>query len=1136
MTAAPVTLVPVEPAADLHPDDATRIEAAVALATTLVREAATRDAHAGRRARKRRARMAMLVRDSGAKDVTMTLTDEVTRVTDPARAARLFARLSTRPGTAGLPWTDRMLLRIGGVLAPRLPRIIMPLVTRQLRQETRGIILPAEDPGFARHVQHRRSEHIRCNINVLGESILGEDEARTRLDAVASRLVRGDIDYVSVKISAISSEVRALSFAATVDTVSERLRILYRVAMQTMPAKFVNLDMEEYRDLELTLAVFRSVLEEDEFRSLEAGIVLQAYLPDAHDAARSLCEWARTRRVAGGGRIKVRLVKGANLAMEQVEAELHGWEQAPYGSKAEVDASYKALLDVVLDARYDDSVRVGLASHNLFDVAWGLGLRAELAARGVGERIEIEMLEGMAESQAEAVRDAAGGLLLYAPVVAHDDFAAAIAYLVRRLDENTAPENFLRNLFDLAPGNAVFEGEAARFRAAVAARHTIATSPRRTQDRRIAGASTPAEAPFANEPDTDFALRANRTWIGRALADWRPPTAPVGPRVDGAWVDAPVAADVALTSSPWASYPVRLADVALVDRAVAVARDARAAWSARPAAERAAIVHAVGDVIARHRGETLATMAHDAGKTIPEGDPEVSEAADFARYYAASVADLPSRDGIASHPLGTVVVAPPWNFPYAIAMGGVLAALAAGNTVILKPAPQAILTGLLVAKHCWEAGVPTDVLQFLPCPDDDAGRRLITHPDVDAVILTGAHATAELFLEWKPTLRLHAETSGKNSMVITAVADVDLAIKDLVKSAFGHAGQKCSAASLAIVEESLYDSPAFRARLADAVRSLRVGPGYDLRTDVGPLIDPPSGNLLRALTILDDGESWLVEPRQIGDDPRLWSPGVRLGVVQGSWFQQNECFGPVLGLVRARELDHAIAIQNDSRYGLTAGIHSLDADEIAKWTEQVEAGNLYVNRGITGAIVRRQPFGGWKQSVVGPTVKAGGPQYVRSLRRWNAVDGVSIDDAVRSFSAWAATERLAERDPSGLRSESNVLRWRPLPNGVAVRVGKDAAPAELALATAAARAVGTAIDVSLATEDSDEDFAARVATLTVDRVRVLGTVGDSVRRAVHAAAIPLDDAPVTAEAAIELPRWLREQAVSTTRHRHGHIR
>ena len=223
------------------------------------------------------------------------------------------------------------------------------------------------------------------------------------------------------------------------------------------------------------------------------------------------------------------------------------------------------------------------------------------------------------------------------------------------------------------------------------------------------------------------------------------------------------------------------------------------------------LIDQVGDIIEAQRGRILATMAHEAGKTITEGDPEISEAVDFARYYARRIAEIDrlAGEGASSEPLGTIVITPPWNFPFAIPMGGVLAVLAAGNTVILKPAPQTVRTAALVAECCWEAGIDRDVLQFVACPDDDAGRRLVTHDDVAAVILTGAHATARMFLDWKPSLRLHAETSGKNSMVITTTADVDAALRDLVRSAFGHAGQKCSAASLAIVEAPLYDDPGF---------------------------------------------------------------------------------------------------------------------------------------------------------------------------------------------------------------------------------------------------------------------------------------------------------------------------------------
>ncbi len=375
------------------------------------------------------------------------------------------------------------MLRVGARLAPVVPRVVMPLVVRRLRAEASGVILPADDPAFAEHLARRRAEGVRCNVNILGEAIVGRDEARRRLDQVLDRLRRPDVDYVSVKISAVAAGISPLAFDATVAEVSVALRELYAVAASFEPAKFVNLDMEEYRDLDLTIAAFRTVLDEPEFEHLDAGVVLQAYLPDTRDVARSLGEWANRRRARGGGPIKVRLVKGANLAMEKVEAEIHGWQPAPYGAKHEVDANYKAVLDVLLDPTFDDSVRIGLASHNLFDVAWAIGLREELREAGRPGRIEIEMLEGMAPAQAAAVRRLSGDLLLYTPVVERRDFPSAIAYLVRRLDENTSAENFLSHLFDLAADPAVFDDQAERFAASARARHTVDATRRRTASR-----------------------------------------------------------------------------------------------------------------------------------------------------------------------------------------------------------------------------------------------------------------------------------------------------------------------------------------------------------------------------------------------------------------------------------------------------------------------------------------------------------------------------------------------------------------------------------------------------------------------------------------------------------------------------
>ena len=369
-------------------------------------------------------------------------------------------------------------------------------------------------------------------------------------------------------------------------------------------------------------------------------------------------------------------------------------------------------------------------------------------------------------------------------------------------------------------------------------------------------------------------------------------------------------------------------------------------------------------------------------------------------------------------------------------------------------------------------------MQYVACPDDDVGQRLITHPDVATVVLTGSYATAQMFLGWKPSLRLLAETSGKNAIVVTEAADVDAAIRDVVRSAFGHAGQKCSAASLLILTAPVYDGGEFLARLAAAVRSVRVGEADDPATMMAPLIAPPTDPLLRGLTALDEGERWLVEPRQRvgphageavdGITSRRWTPGVRVGVTEGSWFHRTECFGPVLGVMRAADLAHALRLQNGTPFGLTGGIQSLDDGEIDYWLDHVEVGNAYVNRHITGAIVQRQPFGGWKRSSIGGAPKAGGPHYVHALLRIAAAP-VDVERAAASYQA-AWTEWFAfGRDATGLRSESNILRHVPIA-GVVVRIGEDTPDGACDAAIVAARQCGVAAIVSDARVESDDDL------------------------------------------------------------------
>ena len=1075
--------------------------------------------------RANRRRFSRLLKDPGALEVTITLTDEVMRIHSVRSSLRIFRRAARASSVEGFGLVNATGLRLLAAVSRAVPAPVVGLVHRRIRRLSRDLILPAESGPLRRHLERRRRDGVAVNVNVLGEAVLGEGEADERLRRVVEMIGRPEIDYVSVKLSAVVSQIVTLDRVGSLARVTAKMRLLYREA--EVHHAFVNLDMEEYRDLELTVAAFTSVLDETEFESVDAGIVLQAYLPESHQVFADLVGWSKVRRARTGATIKVRLVKGANLAMESAEAELHGWSRAPYRTKADVDASFSRLVDAALRAEHDGAVRVGIASHNLFHLTWALEVAR---ARGVLDLVDVEMLEGMANAESLAIARTGQRVLLYAPVTRRDDFASAVAYLVRRLDENTSDENYLKAAFDIGADRAKFDEQRDRFLASVRDRHALSTESLRH-------VSAPAvSGGFENSPNLDPTSTSVFRQVGEALATVRglaAATIPVvvgGREFDGAPFE--VGTDPSAHGASWYRYSV--ADTAHVDEAVRIAALAGPAWSTTDAPERRALLRRCAQVMEEQRIESIAVMARDAGKTVAEADPEVSEGVDFARYYAERATDA---DG--SVPLGTLVVVPPWNFPYAIPAGGVCAALAAGNRVILKPAPEAVATAWHLVRQLWAGGVPKDVLQFVPTRDDEVGRRLVTHEGVDGVILTGSFDTALTFTSWRPDLNLLAETSGKNAILVSACADIDAAVRDLVQSSFGHAGQKCSAASLAIVVADVYEDPSFLRQLADAVTSLAVGPGWDLSTAVGPIIRPAEPDLLRALTRLDPGESWLVEPVRLDDAGLLWRPGVKLGVAPGSWSHRHEWFGPVLGVMVAPDFATAIRWQNETDFGLTAGLASLDVTECEQWMDEVHAGNLYINRGVTGAVVNRQPFGGWRRSSVGPTAKAGGINYVDSLRVWPAlVDAPGALDLARTW--WREIGRQSI-DRSGLSVERNFQRHRRPARQCVVRVDGRLTSAQRLLVQFIQREADLRVAFSAASPVANApDAVVETIAALVDRAETIGRVrwlsnepAPTHELLVHG--VTVDRRPLTQRGDVEMARWLLEQSVAVTYHRYGNV-
>lgn len=1175
--------------------DPSSIERAILLARQLQQRAAALQTPPERR---QQAELERMLQTPGDLATLVQMTDQSFRSRTPARTVDQFTHILD---VQGIPRffspINRALLFGFQSFGGWMPGVAVPLVKERMQQETANVVLPAETELLAEHLRSRTAAGLRMNVNFLGEAVLSEAEAARRMARYLDALRQPEIEVISVKISTLFSQISPLARDATVSTLCARLDPLYREAARqrfvradgTSVPKFVYLDMEEYRDLSITAEAFMRTLDQPGMEGVSAGIALQAYIPDSAAMQRTIHEWACARVARGGAPVVIRLVKGANMEMERVEASLRGWPQAPFKTKRETDANYKRMIVDAMRPENLAAVRVGVASHNLFDVAFALVLALE---NGAGERVQIEMLEGMANHQRRAIEAETHDLLLYAPACRKADFVHAIGYLIRRLDENTGEENFLRHTFHLQVDSKEWSALERGFRDAFTA---VSDVPRRTQDRHAALSDDARPemkwSEFCNEPDTDFTLPQNVAWAEEITARWQTRTADVPLVVDGAEVrEGRTQRECRDPSRPGVSLGPRVeAGDDDIERAVACARRDEDGWRAMTVDARSEILGKVAQELRRSRAELIGAALANGGKTIGEADPEVSESVDFVEFYRASARSLSALKQAVARGKGVVVVVSPWNFPIAIPCGGIAAALAAGNTVIFKPASASVLVAWELCACFWRAGVTRKTLQFLPCPGGGAGEKLVQHGGVDTVILTGGTHTALKMLAAKPALALLAETGGKNATIVTALSDREQAIRNVLHSAFSHSGQKCSATSLLLLEAEIYDDPAFRDALCEAVASLRVGSAWDFTTRIGPLISQPSGDLAWALTSLDDGEDWAVEPRAIDGHPQLWSPGVKYGVQPGSRSHRTEFFGPVLSVMRFTSLDEAIAIVNETGYGLTSGIESLDDREIEQWRAHIRAGNLYINRPTTGAIVLRQPFGGFGKSHVGPGLKAGGPNYLAPLLHFDErlveTPGRHIEHprlnhlrmhlrgrapaepemgrlitAIESYDDARRDEFSGEHDHFRLIGEDNFRRYLAF-REVRIRIHPADTFFEIFARTCAAKAAGCRItissppDLELAAvslleelthswagaiefiEESDAHLANAIRQRRTRRVRYAAAdrVPDSIREAAAETGFFIADAAVLAEGRVELLWYLREQSVSHSYHRYGNL-
>jgi RHH-type proline utilization regulon transcriptional repressor/proline dehydrogenase/delta 1-pyrroline-5-carboxylate dehydrogenase len=826
-------------------------------------------------------------------------------------------------------------------------------------------------------VEKMRKEKMAFTIDLLGEAVITENEAQSYwqsyLDLITQLSQQAqqwktipEIDeadgeslpkvQVSVKLTAFYSQFDPIDPEGSKAKVCDRLRLLLRHAQQHNAA--IHFDMEQYEYKDITIAILKELLMEDEFKDRsDIGVTLQAYLREGEKDLQDLIAWAKKR----GKPITIRLVKGAYWDQETIKSLQNHWQQPVFNEKPESDLSFEKMTRLLLEN--NQYLYAAIGSHNVRSQAHAIAIAEELNIPR--RRFECQVLYGMGEQLAKAIVKQGHRVRVYAP---YGKLLPGMAYLIRRLLENTANSSFLRQNLEERPIE------------------ELVAPPRLNGNKPL-----PTNKQFPGAADTDYGREELRVKAQQAVTKVHNQLGKTYlPLINDEYVQTETTIDSVNPSNPREIVgKVGLISIAQADEALQAAKEAFKTWSKTPVSVRAAILRKAAEIMERRRYELTAWMCFEVGKVLKEGDPEVSEAIDFCRYYADEMERLDrgynydiagESDRYFYQPRGIALIIPPWNFPVAIATGMTVAALVAGNCALLKPAATSSVIGAKIAEILVEAGIPKGVFQYIPGKGSTVGDYLVKHPDVHLIAFTGSrevgckiYADAAIVQPGQKHLkRVIAEMGGKNAVIVDESADLDQAVAGIVQSAFGYSGQKCSACSRVIILETVYDTVVHR--LVEATKSLNVGAADHPSTKVGPVIDATAQARIKEYIEKGKGEGKLALQVEAPENGYFVPPTIFTDITPEATIAQEEIFGPVLAVIKAKNFDEALNIANGTDYALTGGLYSRTPEHIERAYQEFEVGNLYINRGITGAIVARQPFGGFKLSGVGS--KAGGPDYL----------------------------------------------------------------------------------------------------------------------------------------------------------------
>lgn len=832
-------------------------------------------------------------------------------------------------------------------------------------------------PKVLKTIDRLRKDKMAFTLDLLGEAVITESEAQEYLQSYLDLIQQlgeaakkwsniPQIDeadgqplnkvQVSVKLTAFYSQFDPLDPEGSQAKVCDRIRTLLRRGKEVGAA--IHFDMEQYRYKDVTIAILKELLMEEEFRDrTDIGVTIQGYLRDSETDLKGIIAWARQR----GKPITVRLVKGAYWDQETIIAIQERWPQPVFNQKVETDRNYENLMQLLLESH--EYLYAAIGSHNVRTQARAMAIAETL---NIPSRcFEMQVLYGMGDPLAKALVKRGHRVRVYAP---YGDLLPGMSYLIRRLLENTANSSFLRQNMEERP-----IGE-------------LIAPPEVRSNRPLI-----AKSAWPNASNTDYAKEELRVKAKQKLTEVRNSLGKTYlPLINGEYVQTPEYLNSVNPANP-SEVVGKIGQISIeqANEALEAAKTAFPAWKKTPVRERAGILRKAAEILESRRHELNAWLCFEVGKILPQADGEVSEAIDFCRYYADEIErlDTGTNYDLAGEtnryfyqPRGIAVIISPWNFPIAIALGMTVAALVTGNCALLKPAAPSSVIAAKIAEILVEAGIPKGVFQYVPGRGSTVGNHLVTHPDVHLIAFTGSQEVgchiyaeaAKLQPGQKHLKRVIAEMGGKNAVIVDESADLDQAVAGIVSSAFGYTGQKCSACSRAVVLAPVYD--VFVTRLVEATKSLNVGAADLPSTTVGPVVDDKARDRIREYIEKGKQEAKLAFEGTTPDTGYFIPPTIFTDVAPNATIAQEEIFGPVVAVIKAKDFSEALDIANGTNFALTGGLYSRTPSHIKQATEDFEVGNLYINRNITGAIVARQPFGGFKLSGVGS--KAGGPDYL----------------------------------------------------------------------------------------------------------------------------------------------------------------